>query len=628
MTCRRVLFRLALFGLLFGCGEGAFHTSFGQENGPDGADAGDAGALDASRDGGDAGAPDATTSSGLPHGSPCSSDDACAGDRCLQGGTWAGGYCTEPCLECAQEGSSCVRPELSTINICAADCRTHDDCRDGYVCKTDGFSDDTVCLPGVRGNPDGGACESDADCAGGTCITDWPGGYCTTAHCNTFEDCDRGADDSVDNRCLQNPSGANLCVRMCETSEVCREGYICETLGGGEGFCAPDPSRPFNPETFEGLPFEVVCQPSVDGSARLAFEVGAGVSSYLITPLIKDGTELAPRSITRPSGEVIDFGGANWFQAISAQLYGGGMNPTIVPATAQHAAQLEAGTHDYLVETSASEACYYVLSEEAPGDTIDFNIYFVDVPGLSAEFAPSNASMQVVLDTFDLIFGSVGYGIGQVRYFDITGDDAAAFGVIQSQGDVADLVTLSQRPGQTYDDVLSVNIFFVRSFAMGGAIGISMGLPGPAGLHGTHGSGVAFTAEYLGTETESPTGGTVSGDVLTAQVLAHELGHYLGLFHTSESNGANHDPLPDTPECQQIGLDCPDLTNLMFPYAGTDHTTLTADQAYVVGVNPLTKVPGATPVEPTGPDAGTTDPDAGVVGSDAGTVSPDAGVSP
>jgi hypothetical protein len=34
-----------------------------------------------------------------------------------------------------------------------------------------------------------------------------------------------------------------------------------------------------------------------------------------------------------------------------------------------------------------------------------------------------------------------------------------------------------------------------------------------------------------------------------AHVMAHEAGHYLGLFHTTEQTGTTFDPLQDTPEC-------------------------------------------------------------------------------
>ncbi|MCA9542262.1 MAG: hypothetical protein KC620_25370, partial [Myxococcales bacterium] len=73
---------------------------------------------------------------------------------------------------------------------------------------------------------------------------------------------------------------------------------------------------------------------------------------------------------------------------------------------------------------------------------------------------------------------------------------------------------------------------------------------------------------------------------------AHEVGHYLGLFHTTETNQRSFDPLPDTQNCANVRNfpeGCPDGNNLMFPLAGADNSQLTEDQVSVVLANPLTK---------------------------------------
>ena len=160
---------------------------------------------------------------------------------------------------------------------------------------------------------------------------------------------------------------------------------------------------------------------------------------------------------------------------------------------------------------------------------------------------------------------------------------------MRDEGALPTLLMETERPGNTMDDVLSVNVFFVRGMQLGGAIGISLGLPGPAGFHGTQGSGVIFTAEYMGGQTPDGRGNPVDGNLFTAPVLAHEVGHYLGLFHTSEQNGFSFDVLEDTAECSRISPNCPDIDNLMFPFAGSTSSTITPDQAFVLGVNPLTK---------------------------------------
>ena len=76
------------------------------------------------------------------------------------------------------------------------------------------------------------------------------------------------------------------------------------------------------------------------------------------------------------------------------------------------------------------------------------------------------------------------------------------------------------------------------------------------------------------------------------KVMAHEVGHYLGLFHTTEQNQRSTDPIADTPDCRNVGnfpTGCPDWTNLMFPLAGPDHLDVSAEQASVIRSNPLTK---------------------------------------
>ncbi|HEX9578959.1 MAG TPA: hypothetical protein VF993_14495, partial [Myxococcales bacterium] len=39
------------------------------------------------------------------------------------------------------------------------------------------------------------------------------------------------------------------------------------------------------------------------------------------------------------------------------------------------------------------------------------------------------------------------------------------------------------------------------------------------------------------------------GADVTAYIAAHETGHFLGLFHTTESTGNYFDPISDTPKC-------------------------------------------------------------------------------
>ena len=297
-------------------------------------------------------------------------------------------------------------------------------------------------------------------------------------------------------------------------------------------------------------------------------------------------------ALSLPDGTEIDLRGENDFQQTGAELLGF-TNPTMVPATPDFEDHLQSGPHAYLLDTDSTEVCWYVLQEADSGATIDLNIYLVGVPGIDAASASENEDIATVLATFDAIYAGAGATIDVVRFFDVDPTDAQRLQIVRSEADLSEIARFSEPPGDSLDEHLSVNVSLVRGFAMGnsGAIGISLGLPGPAGLHGTRASGVVFTSEYLGVTLWMGRNNEVDGNVFTGNVFAHEIGHYLGLFHTSEMYGYGSDPLDDTPYCptDDFPRRCPDGANLMFPIAGADQTVISEQQAWVIGVSPLTK---------------------------------------
>lgn len=70
-----------------------------------------------------------------------------------------------------------------------------------------------------------------------------------------------------------------------------------------------------------------------------------------------------------------------------------------------------------------------------------------------------------------------------------------------------------------------------------------------------------------------------------SEVMAHEIGHYLGLFHTRETRGGIVDNIPDTAE-DEVGA----AANLMyFNVTLSTETTLTPEQGAVVRSSPLVR---------------------------------------
>jgi hypothetical protein len=172
----------------------------------------------------------------------------------------------------------------------------------------------------------------------------------------------------------------------------------------------------------------------------------------------------------------------------------------------------------------------------------------------------------------------------QPQYAEVSGDF--------NNATTAELVTLGAAD--------SINIFFIESFAGiggGGRLGISPGIPGTLGVKGPY-NGLLINATAT---IDAPSIYARS----TAEFAFHEMGHLLGLFHTSESNFTN-DVIDDTPNClvavhdtnvndidNSIGVadlnECPDGLNPMFwtNDFNTPKQTLTAAQRRVIYYSPI-----------------------------------------
>lgn len=168
--------------------------------------------------------------------------------------------------------------------------------------------------------------------------------------------------------------------------------------------------------------------------------------------------------------------------------------------------------------------------------------------------ALASPGMRRFARTLAALYRQAGIGIDDVTIYDLppwakalyaTGVDAGDTGPCSEFGQ---LLTLSNHANE-------IPFFFVDAIQYGGngglqIVGIDGGIPGPASLGGTVISGAIVNASDLGAGTcgQTPDYGNCGAD-LTAYVAAHEGGHYMGLYHTTEAYGDAFDPLSDTPVC-------------------------------------------------------------------------------
>jgi hypothetical protein len=143
--------------------------------------------------------------------------------------------------------------------------------------------------------------------------------------------------------------------------------------------------------------------------------------------------------------------------------------------------------------------------------------------------------LEQALDEFERIYAQAGLALGEVRQYHVVGGLRERLSFIELRYGVLEMLPdlLALSAGSRYP---AINLFFVRQLS--DTVAISGGTPGPLGMNGTGASGIALSADMFDD----------AGKL--GRVIAHEVGHYLGLFHTSEMEGAVLDPLPDTAECR------------------------------------------------------------------------------
>ncbi len=203
---------------------------------------------------------------------------------------------------------------------------------------------------------------------------------------------------------------------------------------------------------------------------------------------------------------------------------------------------IAAGTWVATVTTDApstSLTCGVVTRVDAAADaaTLDLRVVFVGadavLPGLNA--VGGEETLADVLDALRSLWAPAGLTLGAVVWEDYAGD-RASHAVVEDEAELGAL--LRSTPA---DIGRSVPVFVVESILDGAGASVSStsaGAPGAPTVGGTSASGVAIAA-----------GDVASDPDRVARAIAHEVGHFLGLFDTSDRAGAVFDPLLDTPEC-------------------------------------------------------------------------------
>ena len=480
---------------------------------------------------------------------PCGAGVACpTGQTCEQGEVFTAGACSLDCSASASvcpAGASCIN--LPTGSSCLRNCEITAQCWTGFQCAKLSGNGDKVCVPDVVALPAAQTCPTPP-----TLVAGGMAGPASDPGCG-------------------NPNPIGVPAAELGATRVISLGV--KKVGTKVPFTVPAGT----------LGFSVVSQ-LVSATAKV---------TYGGSPL--DNTAV-PTDLTDPSGRVLFDDVANTYSTLTpAQNLaffaptGAGGSTLSIPNTSPLITELDGrplptGTWSFVVNDYARECSLPALAKDcSDGDLngryditvvfrtgtaatagIDFNVYLVSDKLPTSDAAITDPNVQRMIQGVELLYGSVGVCLGTVTFYD-TPDWAKAkyAGSINPYeggacAPLTQMFTLSSSK-------LGINFFLVDEFVdKTGAptliVGIDGTIPGPPGIGGTTSSGAAVTTVDLGQttgcgDTFNPAGNSTKklpacGADFTAYIMAHEGGHWLGLFHTSESAGNSFDPLNDTPSCE------------------------------------------------------------------------------
>ncbi len=255
-------------------------------------------------------------------------------------------------------------------------------------------------------------------------------------------------------------------------------------------------------------------------------------------------------------------------------------------------------THYYSVDGRARDVSIYTSVKSSQGSTINSNIFLVSIHDYQGAGDPTLAA---ILDRYYYMLGRFGLSAGDTRIIELNDDSAARLTHIDpdidtnQNGQSDDMDELLRRASEAGNDY--VNFFLVKSIGTGGILGIAGGIPCTQIIRGTSHSGVVINV-FGGLSTLTPQDISLQGDT-----MAHEMGHCMGLFHTTERGGSWFDPIADTPQCDAATYDLngdgvvsaaecqsADGANIMFWAAASfSQETATGTQKHVLSLNPVAR---------------------------------------
>lgn len=308
------------------------------------------------------------------------------------------------------------------------------------------------------------------------------------------------------------------------------------------------------------------------GLARIDFNIPDNASKFSLTITIPQGfarvdsvTDSSGNEFVAPSGAFLSlaqiFSSSESFVSVPSRDFDarvkGPDSFTAVLTTASNALGTKRASAPLTLTITTS------TDPDLSSGNLVMNIFYVGDAGQTAQV---KAAAQAALAQVKDIYGQVGISVTVVER-DIAGPSVLSD---PSSGSDFYLSASSAAGGPASYQFIAGDVDTSIDEDVFGITGAIPGSPNP-----TRFSAVAISANVAA----GPDGAFSDIETRTlAETIAHETGHYLGLFHPVEisdvSGVEGEDPLPDTPTCSSLN-DCLSddnlIHNLMFPFPVRDN---------------------------------------------------------
>ena len=327
----------------------------------------------------------------------------------------------------------------------------------------------------------------------------------------------------------------------------------------------------------------------VGGTATVAIEEGDISVLFMVQGSTSDGTMFID-GVTGPEGfvltaEDIPENSNRPDIALSLPQFPGQFDGDILPAG------------DYAFTYSSEAPISRVVALVKSGDPSarqEIDVNYVDVSTVG--HVDSAEEQAAVVDVFDSVGEDImgGFGLHPGATSFTTAPDEVRTAYAEVDSSTTDISDLCRAIVDADTDRRALNFAFVDRITEDGEDvgidGLSSGLPGSVVLGGFGVSCVIIATDVPDTDDGQP------GILGAGPVAWHEAGHLMGLAHTTQADGIEHDLLADTPECDIANdaddngevddVECGELgDNFMF-WTGLS-STMTPDQAFMLARNPL-----------------------------------------